>query len=139
MRSITVCKETQNEKGVHMWAVQVGEDKYAYYVRMTAVNRTKRPYRIVTPSVSHIIPAFGAKITVKSVNQQLTPKQFSQIKLYDSVAVASHGSTLTSRDLEPKEAVTWVMAVSKAGHPVGIYQFSLPPDGKKRVQAAVIF
>jgi hypothetical protein len=126
MRSITVCKETQNEKGVHMWAVQVGEDKYAYYVRMTAVNRTKRPYRIVTPSVSHIIPAFGAKITVKSVNQQLTPKQFSQ-------------STLTSRDLEPKEAVTWVMAVSKAGHPVGIYQFSLPPDGKKRVQAAVIF
>jgi hypothetical protein len=139
MRSITVCKETQNEKGVHMWAVQVGEDKYAYYVRMTAVNRTKRSYRIVTPSVSHIIPAFGAKITVKSVNQQLTPKQFSQIRLYDSVAVASHGSTLTSRDLEPKEAVTWVMAVSKAGHPVGIYQFSLPPDGKKRVQAAVVF
>jgi hypothetical protein len=46
---------------------------------------------------------------------------------------------LTSRDLEPKEAVTWVMAVSKAGHPVGIYQFSLPPDGKKRVQAAVVF
>jgi hypothetical protein len=68
-----------------MWAVQVGEDKFSYYVRMTAVNRTKRPYRITTPSVSHIIPAFGAKITVKSVNQQLTPKQFSQIKLYDSV------------------------------------------------------
>jgi hypothetical protein len=122
-----------------MWAIQVGEDKYSYYVRMTAANRTKRPYRIVTPSVNHIIPALGAKITAKSVNQQLTPKQFSQIKLYDSEAVASHGSTLTSRDLEPKESVTWVMAVSKVGHPVGIYQFSLPPDGKKRVQAAVIF
>jgi len=26
MRNITVCKETQKEKGVHMWAVQVGED-----------------------------------------------------------------------------------------------------------------
>ena len=139
MRNITVCKETTTEKGIHMWAIQVGEDKYSYYVRMTAANRTKRPYRIVTPSVNHIIPALGAKITAKAVNQQLTPKQFSQIKLYDSEAVASHGSTLTSRDLEPKESVTWVMAVSKVGHPVGIYQFSLPPDGKKRVQAAVIF
>ena len=139
MRNITVCKETQKEKRVHMWAVQVGDDKFSYYVRMTAVNGTKRRYRITTPSVSHIIPAFGAKITLKSVNQQLTPKQFSQIKLYDSEAVASHGSTLTSRDLEPKESVSWVMAVSKVGHPVAIYQFSLPPDGKKHVQAAVIF
>jgi hypothetical protein len=139
MRNITVCKETQKATGVHMWAVQVGEDNLSYYVRMTAVNRTKRPYRITTPSVSHIVPAFGAKITVKSINQQLTPKQFSKIKLYDSEAVASHGSTLTSRDLEPKESVSWVMAVSKVGHPVAIYQFSLPSDGKNHVQAAVIF
>ena len=139
MRNITVCKETQKGKGVHMWAVQVGEDNFSYYVRMTAVNRTKRPYRITTPSVSHIIPAFGGKITPKSVNQQLTPKQLSKIKLYDSEEVASHGSTLTSRDLEPKESVSWVMAVSKVGHPVAIYQFSLPPDGKNHVKAAVIF
>jgi hypothetical protein len=138
-RNITVCKETQKDKGVHMWAVQVGEDKFAYYVRMTAVNRSKRVYRIVTPSVNHIIPAFGAKITPKYVNQQLTPKQFSKLKLYDAEPVAVHGSTLRSRDLEPKEAVSWVMAVSKVGHPVGIYQFSLPPDGKNHVDAAVIF
>jgi restriction endonuclease Mrr len=139
MRNITVCRDTKKGKGVHMWAEQVGEDKFSYYVRMTAVNKTKRPYRITTPSVSHIIPAFGAKITLKSVNQQLTPKQFSKIKLYDSEEVASHGSTLTSRDLEPKESVSWVMAVSKVGHPVAIYQFSLPPDGKNHVKAAVIF
>jgi len=35
MRNITVCKETQKGKGVHMWAVQVGEDNFSYYVRMT--------------------------------------------------------------------------------------------------------
>src|ERR1017187_6432324 len=66
MRNITVCEETQKDKGVHMWAVQVGEDKFSYYVRMTAVNRTKLPYRITTPSVSHIIPALGGKIDRKS-------------------------------------------------------------------------
>ena len=139
MRNITVCRDTKKGKGVHMWAEQVGEDHFSYYVRMTAVNKTKHPYRITTPDVNHIIPAFGAKIALSSVNQQLTDKQFSRIKLYDSEGVASHGSTLTSSDLEPKESVSWVMAVSKVGHPVAIYQFTLPPDGKKRVQAAVIF
>lgn len=139
MRDIMVYRDTKKEKGVHMWASQVGEDQFAYYVRMTVVNKTKHPYRVTTPAVTHIVPAFGGKIGPKFINQQLTPKQFSRIKSYDSEPVESHGSTLVARDLEPKGTASWVMAVGKVGHPVAIYQFTLPPDGKKRIEAAVIF
>jgi len=139
MRNITVCQDLHKESGVHMWVEEVGEDHSSYYVRMTAANRTKHPYRITTPTVSHIIPTFGENVGLRSANQQLSDKQFSQIKLFDTESVASHGSTLTSHDLMPKETVSWVMAVSKVGHPLAIYKFTLPPDGKKHVQAVVIF
>ena len=139
MRNITVCPDTQKKKGVNVWVEQVGEDHFSYYVRMTAVNKTKHAYRITSPDVKHIIPTLGEKIASGSVNQQLSDKQFSQIKPYNSEGVKSHGSTLATRDLKPKETVSWVMAVSKVGYPVAIYQFTLPPDGKKLVQAAVIF
>jgi len=139
MRNITACEDTFKSKGVHVKVDQVGEDHFSYYVRLTAVNRTKHPYRIVTPMVYHLNPEFGAKTFLRAVDEQIPDKQFDFVKFYDSEAVSSHGSTLPTRDLKPGESVSWAMAVNKIGKPIAMYEFRFPADGPERVHAVVIF
>jgi hypothetical protein len=139
MHGVTVCRDLPKEKGVHIWIEQVAADHDSFYVRLSAVNRTKILYRIATPVVYHIIPMLSAKLGPRLIDTQLTDRQVAELKRYDTESVTSHGSTLESHDLKPGESVSWVMAVAKVGHPAEMYKFSLPPVGKQPVQAVVIF
>jgi hypothetical protein len=128
-----------SQPGVHLRVEQVAEDSYSYYVRLTAVNRTSHLYRISTPVVNHIIPTFGAKMAVRSVNEQLTEKKFAKVLLFDSEASVTHGSSLRPRDLRPGEQAHWAMAISKTGHSPAMYEFVLPADGDQPIHAVVVF
>jgi hypothetical protein len=140
LRTIVGCDQTYGKKGaVRLRVEEVSEDHFSHYVRLTAVNRTQHPYRITSPAVRQIVPTFGEKTALSVINEQLTERQFDDLKLYDSKAVVSHGSNLLPRDLKPGASTTWTMGINKVGQSVAMYEFLLPADGVARVHAVVIF
>lgn len=117
----------------------VGEDSYSYYLRLSAVNHTSHLYRVSTPLVEHVIPTFGEKMAVSSIDEQLSEAKFHQVIMYDEEVYPSHGSTLIPHDLKPGEGTRWAMAIPKPKHGPAMYEFELPKDGETAIRAVAVF
>jgi hypothetical protein len=139
IRTIAAPHYKDKRAGINMRIESVGKDKYSYYIRLSAVNRTSHLYRISTPEVQHIIPTFGARMAVSSVDEQLTQRKFNKVLLYQSEMYPSHGSTLLDHDLKPGEYAHWFMAISRRPQSPAMYQFRLPSDGDTQVSVVVVF
>jgi hypothetical protein len=139
MRNVSAPHFKERKPGVHLRIEQVGEDDYSYYVRLRAINRTAHLYRVETPKVNLISPVFGARMALRSTNEQLTEKKFRKVLMFDSTDLPTHGSSLVAHDLRPFETTKWVMAVKKPDHSRSMYEFVLPSDGATPVHSVVVF
>ena len=139
VRNIRAPHYKETSKGVHLRVLAVAEDQYSYYVRLRAVNATSHLYRIDTPTVSVVAPLFGARMALRSTDEQLTERKFADVEAYDATELVTHGSTLVSRDLRAGAAVEWIMALQKPQRTRSMYEFRLPSDDEGRVRAVVVF
>jgi hypothetical protein len=119
--------------------VNVSEDAHNYYVRLQATNKGWQAYRIQTPMVSKIDPAFGANMAYDLVHYQIGQQTFEQFRLYSEHALFTHGSTLVKHDMQPGETTQWIMAIVKPNVTPGMYQFRFPDNNGIIVRAIVIF
>jgi hypothetical protein len=129
-----------DKPGVHVKLLQVAEDSHSYYVRMMVVNHTGQLYRVQNPHVQHIEPTFGAKMALRSINTQLTERNFARVLSYDCSPLRTHGSTLVPEDLRPGQSVEFVLAVEKPAHEPAMYSFDFPSDDSdSSIRAVAVF
>ena len=124
---------------VQVRIVNVSEDVHNYYVRLQAVNKGGHAYRIQTPVVSKIDPAFGSNLAYDMVNHQIGQRTFERFRLYDERALSTHGSTLVKHDMQPGESTGWIMAIVKPDVTPGMYQFRFPDNAGGMIRAIAIF
>jgi hypothetical protein len=129
-----------DKPGVHVKLLQVAEDSHSYYVRLMVVNQTGHLYRVQNPHVHHIEPTFGAKMALRSINMQLTERNFARVLLYDSSPLRTHGSTLVPKDLRAGESVEFVLAVERPAHEPAMYSFDFrSDDSDSSIRAVAVF
>ena len=129
-----------DKPGVHVKLLQVAEDSQSYYVRLMVVNQTSQLYRVQNPWVEHVEPLFGAKMALRSVNTQLTERNFAQVLSYDAAQLRTHGSTLVPRDLRSGQSVEFVVAIERPAHTPAMYMFNFPSDdGDSTIRAVAVF
>ena len=130
---------SDKHQDVQVHIVNVSEDAHNYYVRLQARNQGGHAYRIQTPVVSKIDPAFGANLAYDMVDRQIGQHTFEQFRLYSERALFTHGSTLVKHDMQPGESMQWVMVIDKPDVTPGMYQFRFPDNAGNMVRAIVIF
>ena len=136
---IKVHRMSKREKVIQVRIINVSEDAHNYYVRLQALNTDHHAYRIQTPVITKIDPAFGSNLAYDMVNNQINQHTFDRFRLYGERPLVSHGSTLVKHDMQPGESTQWVMAIDKPEVTPGMYQFSFPDDAGTTVRAIAIF
>lgn len=130
---------SKRDKSIQIRIINVSEDARNFYVRLEAVNAEKYAYRIQTPVILKIDPAFGSNLAYAMVDQQINQHTFNKFKLYGEHPLDSHGSTLVMHDMQPGESTQWVMAIDKPKISPSMYEFSFPDDSGEAVIAIAIF
>ncbi|MGC9292968.1 MAG: hypothetical protein ACP5EP_09655 [Acidobacteriaceae bacterium] len=132
-------KLNDKHQDIQVRIVNVSEDAHNYYVRLQALNRGGHAYRIQTPVVSKIDPAFGSNLAYEMVDQQISQHTFERFRLYNERALFTHGSTLVKQDMQPGESTQWIMAIDKPNVTPRMYQFKFPDNAGNMVRAIAIF
>lgn len=117
----------------------VSQDADNYYIRLHAENNGRHSYRLQTPAVMKLDPAFGTDVAYDHVNRQLGKKNFRKFRSYQQQAVEVHSSTLTREDMTPDTAVDFVIALSKPKVTPAVFRFVFPSDDGQGVDAIAVF
>lgn len=136
---IKVHRMSKREKVIQVRIVNVSEDAHNYFVRLQAFNADHHAYRIQTPVITKIDPAFGSNLAYDMVNNQINQQTFERFRLYGERPLVSHGSTLVRHDMQPGASTQWVMAIDKPEVTPGMYEFRFPDNAGAIVRAIAIF
>jgi hypothetical protein len=119
----------------------ITEDDRSYYVHLSALNQSARPYRIGELRVDFIQPIFSTAPPEKHLYSQISDGVLDSFGMYSSHPLQTHGSTLAVHDLLPGHDIYWVVAISKPAKTPGIFRFYFQTETKEaeNVHAVAIF
>ena len=124
---------------VYVRIEKVSEDAGTYYVQMRATNNSGHVYRLQTPTVYKVDPAFGALEAYEHIDRQISPKTFKVFKRCVQNKMDVHGSTLAPVDLPADNTMEWVISFTKPAVNPSIFRFNFEPDHKAAIYATAIF
>lgn len=129
----------KNRHDMSVKVVLVSQDDSNFYIRLHAVNGSKVTYRLQTPKVMKLDPAFGIDVAYDHIYRQLGKKALRKFRSNQMTELKVHASSLTMQDMPPDTQYDFVIAIEKPKVTPAMFEFIFPSDDGKEVSSVAIF